>query len=194
MVRWKAGAIQKRADPSKRPTGRRLGTRAASLLQNRYYKKENSVTSRKPRLVGLNHIALEVGDVEEALSFYGAIFAFDLRGSHKDDDGRLTMAFLDMGDQFVALVRGRRQSPDENRHFGLVVDDRSGVRDLARAAGAKMLKGKFLDFMDPWGNRIEVVEYRDLQFTKSPAVLQGMGLDLDKSAEAEKELRDKGMA
>ncbi len=152
------------------------------------------MTNAKPRLVGLNHIALEVGDVDEALSFYGAIFTFDLRGSHKDDDGKLGMAFLDMGDQFLALIRGRQQSPDQNRHFGLVVDDRSSVRDLAKDAGAKMLEGKFLDFLDPWGNRIQVVEYRDLQFSKSPAVLRAMGLDLDKSVEAEKELRNKGMA
>lgn len=103
----------------------------------------------KPRLVGLNHIALEVGDIEDALHFYGSIFSFDLRGSHKDDTGRVVMAFIDMGDQFIALSRGRHQNPDRDRHLGLVVDDRSAVRDLASKAGAKMLDGDFLDFLDP---------------------------------------------
>ncbi|UXT85177.1 VOC family protein [Agrobacterium tumefaciens] len=147
----------------------------------------------KPRLVGLNHIALEVGDVESALDFYGAIFSFELRGSHKDDEGRMLMAFLDMGDQFLALSRGRRQAPDDGRHFGLVVDDRSAVKELATAAGAKFLDGKFIDFLDPWGNRIEIVEYGDLQFSKTDAVLKAMGLSLEKTPEALEELRKKGM-
>lgn len=149
--------------------------------------------SMKPRLVGLNHIALEVGDIEEALHFYGSIFSFELRGSHKDDTGRVVMALIDMGDQFIALSRGRHQKPDCDRHFGLVVDDRSTVRDLAVKAGATMLKGDFLDFLDPWGNHIEVVEYADLQFTKSPSVLRAMGLHLPKSEKAQKELHEKGM-
>src|SRR5436190_23343203 len=114
----------------------------------------------KPRLVGLNHIALEVGDVEEALTFYGRIFSFELRGR---GDGQ---AFIDMGDQFIALMENKSPPTDQARHFGLVVDDRSRVRDLARAAGATMLEGDFLDFLDPWGNRIEVVEYRNVQYTK----------------------------
>lgn len=151
------------------------------------------MTHAKPRLIGLNHIALEVGDIEEALRFYGSIFAFDLRGSHKDDTGRVVMAFIDMGDQFIALSRGRHQKPDRDRHFGLVVDDRSHVRDLAVKAGAKLLGGKFLDFLDPWGNRIEVVEYGDLQFTKSPGVLHAMGLRLPKSEKALDELHKRGM-
>ncbi|TPW27702.1 VOC family protein [Pararhizobium mangrovi] len=141
----------------------------------------------KPRLVGLNHIALEVGDIEKALAFYGAIFDFDLRGR---GDGR---AFIDMGDQFLALMEGRTQRPDEQRHFGLVVDDRGRVRDLAQAAGAELIDGPFLDFFDPWGNRIEVVEYADLQFTKSDAILGSMGLKLEKSDKAKKELQDKGV-
>ena len=142
----------------------------------------------KPRLVGLNHIALEVGDIEKALAFYGAIFDFELRGR---GDGR---AFIDMGDQFLALMEGRSQSPDEQRHFGLVVDDRSRVRDLAQAAGAEMVEGPFFDLLDPWGNRIEVVEYADLQFSKTDAVLSAMGLPLIKRDKAEQELRDKGIA
>lgn len=148
----------------------------------------------KPRLVGLNHIALEVASVEGALKFYGSIFVFELRGTHKGEDGELEMAFLDMGDQFVALSRGRHQAPDRNRHFGLVVDDRSSVRELAAAAGATILDTGFLDFLDPWGNRIEVVEYGDLQFTKTEGVLRSMGLNLEKTAEATAEINKKGMA
>jgi hypothetical protein len=76
----------------------------------------------------------------------------------------------------------------------LVVDDRARVRELARAAGAEMIEGGFLDFRDPWGNFIQVVEYRDIQFSKTDAVLRGMGLErLGKSADAQKELVGKGM-
>ncbi|MBP1849652.1 VOC family protein [Rhizobium halophytocola] len=149
---------------------------------------------RKPRLVGLNHVALEVGDVEQALDFYGSIFTFDLRGTHRGEDDRLEMAFIDLGDQFLALSAGGDPKPDGGRHFGLVVDDRSAVEALARAAGADVLDGRFLDFLDPWGNRIEVVEYRDLQYSKTPEVLSAMGLDLDKSPAAMDELRLKKMA
>ncbi len=141
----------------------------------------------KPRMVGINHIALEVGNIEEALAFYARIFTFELRGRGQHS------AFIDMGDQFIALSEGRSQSPDDDRHFGLVVDDRSSVRELAKAAGAKILEGGFLDFLDPWGNRIQVVEYRDLQFTKTDGVLKFMQLDLDKSEEARAELRKKGI-
>ncbi|HEX8874109.1 MAG TPA: VOC family protein [Nitrosospira sp.] len=141
----------------------------------------------KPRLVGINHIALEVGNIEEALAFYARIFTFELRGRSRG------AAFIDMGDQFIALMEGRSQGTDDNRHFGLVVDDRSRVRELAEAAGATMLEGAFLDFLDPWGNRVQVVEYRDLQFTKTDAVLKFMRLELDKSEQAKAELRNKGI-
>ncbi|CAN5333557.1 hypothetical protein BH10PSE7_BH10PSE7_32310 [soil metagenome] len=141
-----------------------------------------------PRLVGVNHVALEVGNIEEALAFYGRIFTFELRGRSEK------AAFIDMGDQFLALMEGRSQGADGKRHFGLVVDDRSRVRDLAKAAGAVMLDGPFLDFLDPWGNRIEVVEYRDVQFSKTASVLLAMRLDLDKSEKAREELRAKGIA
>jgi catechol-2,3-dioxygenase len=141
----------------------------------------------KPRMVGINHIALEVGDIEEALAFYARIFTFELRGRGRG------AAFIDMGDQFIALMEGRSQSADDHRHFGLVVDDRSHVRELAEAAGATILEGGFLDFLDPWGNRVQVVEYRDLQFTKTDAVLKFMGLHLDKSEQAQAELREKGI-
>jgi catechol 2,3-dioxygenase-like lactoylglutathione lyase family enzyme len=144
-------------------------------------------TASLPHLVGINHLALEVGDVNAALAFYGKIFAFALRGKGRGQ------AFIDMGDQFIALMETKQPHRDNTRHFGLVVDDRSAVRKLAAAAGAKMLDGPFLDFLDPWGNRVEVVEYADIQFTKAPQVLRAMGLDLRKSAKALKELSAKGM-
>lgn len=144
--------------------------------------------NRKPHIVGVNHIALEVGSIDEALAFYGRIFTFELRGRGEHS------AFIDMGDQFIALMEGgRSQPPDAQRHFGLVVDDRSRVRELAEAAGAKLLEDGFLDFLDPWGNRVQIVEYRDIQFSKTPAVLKYMGLDLEKSEEARAELRKKGI-
>ena len=142
----------------------------------------------KPRLVGINHIALEVGDVEAALAFYGRLFAFTLRGRGEG------MAFIDLGDQFIALSEGRRQAPDEHRHFGLVVEDREAVRRRLEAEGVAVLPGRFLDFLDPWGNRIEIVDYRDIQFTKAPEVLRGMGLGhLEKTERARRELREKGL-
>jgi len=145
-------------------------------------------SARRPRLMGMNHIALEVGDIDAALAFYGAIFDFTLRGRHADS------AFIDMGDQFVALQKTATPHLDGGRHVGLVVDDRSAVRALVTAAGGKLLPGPFLDFLDPWGNRLEIVDYADIQFTKAPHVLRGMGLDMKKSAKAKRELADKGMA
>jgi predicted enzyme related to lactoylglutathione lyase len=143
----------------------------------------------KARAVGFNHVALEVGDIEEALTFYGALFDFELRGKSED------MAFVDLGDQFLALQKGRRQGADDGRHFGLVVDDKEAVRQAMAEAGVEALPGPFLDFRDPWGNRIEIVGYEDIQFTKSPGVLRGMRLNhLAKSAKAIEELARKGMA
>jgi lactoylglutathione lyase len=143
----------------------------------------------KARVVGFNHVALEVGDIEEALAFYGRLFEFELRGKSK------TMAFIDLGDQFIALQKGRKQAPDDGRHFGLVVDDKETARRALKAAGVKVLPGRFLDFRDPWGNRIEIVGYDNIQFTKAPNVLRGMGLTkLTKNASAKKELAAKGMA
>jgi len=144
---------------------------------------------KKARMVGFNHIALEVGDVEEALAFYGRLFDFKLRS--KSD----SMAFIDLGDQFLALQKGRIQSADDGRHFGLVVDSKDTARDALIAAGVQVLPGPFLDFLDPWGNRIEIVGYDNIQFTKSPNVLRGMGLaHLSKNATAIKELAEKGIA
>jgi lactoylglutathione lyase len=145
-------------------------------------------TRTKPRLVGINHVALEVGDIEEALAFYGRLFDFNLRG--RSD----TMAFIDMGDQFIALSKGRTQAPDEHRHFGLVVDDRAPVRQALEELGAEILPGRGLDFIDPWGNHVQVVEYRDIQFTKAPEVLRAMELGhLGKSEPALQELAKKGI-
>jgi catechol 2,3-dioxygenase-like lactoylglutathione lyase family enzyme len=141
-----------------------------------------------PRLVGINHVALEVGDLEEALEFYGRLFELELRGRVPG------MAFVDMGDQFVALAEAPPSAPDGKRHFGLVVDDRDEVRRRLEEAGAEILPGRGLDFRDPWGNHVQVVEYADVQFTKTSAVLEGMGLDqLAKSEQALEELREKGL-
>jgi catechol-2,3-dioxygenase len=143
----------------------------------------------RPRLVGLNHVALEVGDVEEALAYYGRIFDFELRGRA----GRT--AFVDMGDQFVALAQGRTQPPDAHRHFGLVVDDKEAARRALREAGVEVAPSGPLDFRDPWGNHVQVVDYREIQFTKAESVARGMGIEgLEKSERAMEELRSKGLA
>ncbi len=142
-----------------------------------------------PRLVGINHIALEVDSIDEALDFYGRIFDFELRGRSS------RMAFIDMGDQFIALAEGRTQPPDRHRHFGLVVDDKQATREALEHAGVEIQPGRGLDFLDPWGNQVQVVDYRDIQFTKTPEILRGMGLDgLEKSEQAVEELRAKGLA
>ena len=138
------------------------------------------------RLVGINHVALEVGDVDAALAFYGRLFSFELRGRIRG------MAFLDMGDQFIALSEGRTQERDRHRHVGIVVDDPAAALAAAHEAGAEV-RGH--DMIDPWGNRLQLVDYRDVQFTKAPWVLRGMGLDgLEKREGALRELRAKGIA
>ena len=142
---------------------------------------------RKPRLVGMNHIALEVGDIDRALDFYGEIFEFKLRSRSPGN------AFIDMGDQFINLTEAKAAHEDARRHVGFVVDDRSSVRARVEAAGGRLLPGPFLDFLDPWGNRIEVVEYADIQFSKTAPVLRAMGLDLRKSEKARAELAAKGV-
>ena len=144
---------------------------------------------RKARVVGFNHVALEVGDIAAALAFYGRLFDFKLRS--KSD----SMAFIDLRDQFIALQMGRSKSVDDGRHFGLVVDDKKTARKALIDAGVETLPGPFLDFRDPWGNRIEIVGYDNIQFTKAPNVLRGMGLThLSKNEKAIKELAEKGMA
>jgi lactoylglutathione lyase len=142
----------------------------------------------KPRAIGINHIALEVGDIDEALLFYGRIFDFKLRGRSEE------MAFIDLGDQCIALQKGQSIQPG-GRHFGLVVDDKEIARGAIEGAGVKTLPGSFLDFYDPWGNRIQIVAYDEIQFSKAPNVLRGMGLvHLSKSGKAIEELGKKGMA
>ncbi len=148
----------------------------------------HTASGGKPRLVGINHVALEVGDIDEALAFYGKIFDFNLRAKRPGN------AFIELGDQFINLMQRSSDNRDHRRHFGLVVDDRSRVRALVEAAGGELLPGQFLDFLDPWGNRVEIVEYRDIQFTKAPHIMNAMGFDMAKSEKALRELADKGMA
>jgi lactoylglutathione lyase len=142
----------------------------------------------KPRLVGFNHVALEVGDIDDALAFYGALFELRLRGRGS------RMAFIDMGDQFLALSAGRTQPPDVHRHVGLVVDDVEAVRRALEDVGAEILPGRGLDFLDPWGNHFQVVAYQEIQFLKAPEVLRALGAGgLGKSEGALEELRAKGI-
>jgi lactoylglutathione lyase len=181
-----------------RPAARLDGTKTSSQSKSvlgwpfprRFKLEEESPMSEfvKPRVVGLNHVALEVGGIEEALAFYQRLFAFELRGKNEN------MAFVDLGDQFIALQKGRKQPPDDGRHFGLVVDDKEAARSALESTGVALLGGPFLDFRDPWGNRIEIVGYDNIQFTKAPNVLRGMGLtQLTKTESAKKELANKGM-
>jgi predicted enzyme related to lactoylglutathione lyase len=145
--------------------------------------------SQKPRLVGFNHVAIEVGDVDQALDFYSKLFTFELRGREPG------MAFIDLGDQFLALQEVASPSETGGRHFGLVVEDKEAARERIVAAGIEIEPGPFLDFRDPWGNLVEIVGYSNIQFTKADHVLRGMGLShLAKTDEAIGELREKGMA
>ena len=141
------------------------------------------------RLVGINHIALEVDDVDQALEWYGQFFELGVDGRHG-----ARMAFVDMGDQFIAFVAGRSQPPDTSRHFGLVVNDKEAARAALKQAGLRVRDAGSVDFNDPWGNHLQVVDYRDIQFSKAPEVLRGMGLDaLEKRESAIAQLRDKGL-
>ena len=140
------------------------------------------------KLVGINHVALEVGDIDEALEWYGRFFDLELRGRNG-----ASMAFVDMGDQFVAFSRGRSQPPDDDRHFGLVVDDKDALRKALADAGVRVTRAPDLSFRDPWGNHVQAVDYRDVQFTKAPEVAHAMGLTLEKTEKAKAELRAKGL-
>ena len=149
--------------------------------------KAESGNKTKAKALGINHVVLEVGNVDEALEFYGAIFDFTLRGRSE------TTAFIDLGDQFLQLSQNRATEPDDKRHFGFVVDDREPIRAALAELGVKLLD-RGLNFRDPWGNRVEIVPYDDIQFTKSPHVLRGMGAgDLKKSPDAIAQLEKKGM-
>jgi predicted enzyme related to lactoylglutathione lyase len=142
----------------------------------------------RPRLLGVNHVALEVGDLDEALGFYGELFAFKLRGRVEG------MAFIDMGDQFIALAEHRQDAADDERHFGLVVDDLDAARAALVRAGVQVLPGRGVDFRDPWGNRVQLVDYREIQFTKTPAVLAALGSGgIRKTDAAQAELLEKGL-
>ena len=142
----------------------------------------------KARALGFNHVALEVGDIDQAIAFYERLFDFELQS--KNDN----IAFIYMGDQFINFTKGRRQGPDDERHFGIVVDDKESVRRTLEEMGVEVLPGRFLDFLDPWGNRVEIVSYQNIQFTKAPNVLRGMGIEkLEKSQEALDELAERGM-
>jgi lactoylglutathione lyase len=150
---------------------------------------DNRGMAPRARLVGFNHVALEVGDIDEALEFYGSLFEIRLRGRGP------AMAFVDAGDQFIAFAEGRTETPDDHRHVGLVVDDKRAVRRALEEMDVEVLPGRGLDFRDPWGNRWQVVEYSEIQFTKAPHVLRGMGLaHLKKTEDALEELRRKGLA
>ena len=145
--------------------------------------------SPKARAVGINHVALEVGDIDDALAFYGQFIEFNLRGRSE------TMAFIDLGDQFIAMAKVDSQPRDHDRHFGLVVDDKEAVRRKLDELGIEIVSDRFMDFYDPWGNRIEIVGYEGIQFSKTDAVLAGMGMaGLGKTEKALQELKDKGMA
>jgi len=147
------------------------------------------LSSAVARLLGINHVALEVDDVDAALNWYGRFFGFELRGRMG-----ARMAFIDMGDQFIALSAGRSQEADEARHIGFVVDDKEAVRAALLEGGVSVRPSGSLDFSDPWGNHIQVVDYRDIQFTKAPEVLDAMGAgELPKSESAREELRRKGI-
>lgn len=143
----------------------------------------------RAKLIGFNHVAIEVGDIEEALDFYGRLFEVELRGRGPK------MAFIDAGDQFIALAESDDLSSDGHRHIGMVVDDRRAVRRALREMGVEILPGRGLDFLDPWGNHWQVVDYSEIQFTKAPEILKGMGLeDQKKSEKALQELRKRGLA
>lgn len=138
--------------------------------------------------LGINHIAFEVTDLDAALAFYERFFKVRLRGRPRG------MAWIDLGDQFLALSSGRRQRPDEGRHFGLVVDDKEALRAALAGAGVDVAAGRGLRFADPWGNLVEVVDYRDVQFSKTPAVLSALVPEgLQKSDAARAELARKGL-
>ncbi len=144
---------------------------------------------KKARALGFNHVALEVGDIDTALEFYGRLLDFELQSRSE------RMAFIDLGDQFINFSKGRRQAPDDERHFGLVVDDKEAVRRALDEIGVDILPGPFLDFLDPWGNRVEANAYKDDHFTKAPHVLRGMGAgNMEKTQKALDELAAKGMA
>jgi lactoylglutathione lyase len=146
---------------------------------------------RRARLIGVNHVALEVGDLEAALALYGRMFDFALRGRTPG------AAFIDLGDQFIALSQGRGQAADDARHFGLVVDDIAAVRAAVEREGLTILHpgARGLDFLDPWGNHFQIVAYEDIQFERSAGVKRKLGIEeLGKTGAAHREIEERGLA
>ena len=142
----------------------------------------------KATAIGINHVALEVGNIAEALAFYGRILNFTITSQSEN------AAFIYFGDQFINFAKGRTQAPDEKRHFGIAVDNKELVRDTLIEMGVALLGGRFLDFLDPWGNRVEITTYTNIMFSKSTAVLRGMDMDhLQKTDEALAELDKHGL-
>ena len=145
------------------------------------------MANRKAKAIGINHVVLEVDDLDEALEFYGKLFDFALRGRNEHN------VFIDLGDQFIQLRLGKTQEPDGARHFGLVVDDRNPVNEALKELGVELLE-RGMNFRDPWGNRLEIVSYNEIQFTKAPNILRGMGIEnIEKTPSAINELAEKGM-
>ena len=142
----------------------------------------------KATAIGINHVALEVGNIAEALAFYGRILNFTITSQSEN------AAFIYFGDQFINFAKGRAQVPDEKRHFGIAVDNKELVRDTLIEMGVALFGGRFLDFLDPWGNRVEITTYTNIMFSKSTAVLRGMGMDhLQKTDESLAELDKHGL-
>tara|TARA_Y100001934_G_scaffold118023_1_gene144512 strand:+ start:15891 stop:16328 length:438 start_codon:yes stop_codon:yes gene_type:complete len=145
------------------------------------------MANRKAKAIGINHVVLEVDDLDEALEFYGKLFDFALRGRNEHN------VFIDLGDQFIQLRLGKTQEPDGARHFGFVVDDRNPVNEALKELGVELLE-RGMNFLDPWGNRLEIVSYNEIQFTKAPNILRGMGIEnIEKTPSAINELAEKGM-
>ncbi len=143
----------------------------------------------KAKPVGINHVALEVGDIQEAMDFYRGFLDFEIASQSE------TAAFVYFGDQFINFMKGRGQAPDDGRHFGVAVDDKPLAVERLEEMGVVLLDGPFTDFLDPWGNRVELTTYTDIQYTKADHILKGMGLGhLEKTPKALEELAAKGMA
>ena len=145
--------------------------------------------SDRAKLIGMNHVALEVGDLDEALDLYGRLFEFELRGRSP------RMAFLDMGDQFLALAEHAEREPDASRHFGLVVDDIDVARAAVEREGLEIVGSRGLTFLDPWGNQVQVVDYRQIQFERTDGVRRKLGIEgLEKGDDARAEIAERGLS
>ena len=150
-----------------------------------------AAVERRARLIGVNHVALEVGDLDAALALYGRLFEFELRGRVPG------AAFIDMGDQFIALMEGREQPGDDERHFGLVVDDLPAVRAAVERESLTIVHpgARGLDFLDPWGNHFQIVAYEAIQFERSPGVKRKLGIqELAKNEAARREIAARGLS